>query len=127
MRFGVVQSLEGRRIAGVLAFRGWMDPSTLKDFPDVGGLRTAPLLGEAGAVAANYQLLRFEHFRADAHLIMLAMLFGLLAIMAFSLILFDRSDRVYVWLGATFLLIMASDTMTVLVAATQHQSVARGD
>jgi hypothetical protein len=38
-------------------------------------------------VAANYQLLRFEDFKADAHEIVLAMLFGLLAMMSFSLIL----------------------------------------
>jgi hypothetical protein len=127
MMFALPQSPDGSPTTRVLAFRVWMEPSTLKDFPDVGGLRTAPLLGEAGAVAANYQLLRFEDFKADAHLIVLAKLFGLLAIMAFSLILFDRSDRVYLWLGATFLLIMANDTVTVLVAATQHLSVARGD
>jgi Stage II sporulation protein E (SpoIIE) len=127
MMFALPQSPDGSPTTRVLAFRIWMDPSTLKDFPDVGGLRSAPLLGEAGAVAANYQLLQFEDFRADAHLIVLAMLFGLLAIMAFSLILFDPSDRVYVWLGATFLLIMVNDSMTVLVAATQHLSVARGD
>jgi hypothetical protein len=127
MMFALPQSPDGSPTTRVLAFRVWMEPSTLKDFPDVGGLRTAPLLGEAGAVAANYQLLRFEHFRADAHLIVLAMLFGLLAVMAFSLILFDRSDRVYVWLGATFLLIMVYDAMTVLVASTQDLSVANGD
>ena len=34
----------------------------------------------------------------------LALLFGLLAVVAFSLILFDRSDRVYLWMGALFLL-----------------------
>ncbi|HMF64682.1 MAG TPA: PP2C family protein-serine/threonine phosphatase [Edaphobacter sp.] len=127
MVFALPESPDGSPTTRLLAFRVWMESSTLKDFPNVGGLRTAPLLGEAGAVAANYQLLGFEHFRADAHLILLAMLFGLLAIMAFNLILFDRSDQVYVWLGATFLLIMANDTMTVLVAATQHLSVANGD
>jgi len=120
MMFALPRSPDGNPTTRVLAFRVWMEPSTLKDFPDVGGLRTAPLLGEAGAVAANYQLLRFEHFKADVHLIVLAMLFGLLAIMAFSLILFDPSDRVFLWLGATFLLTMAYDAVTVLVAATQQ-------
>jgi hypothetical protein len=127
MMFALPQSPDGSPATRVLVFRVWMDPTTLKDFPDVGGLRSAPLPGEAGAVAANYQLLRFEDFKADAHLIVLAMLFGLLAIVAFSLILFDPSDRVYLWLGATFLLTMAYDAATVLVAATQHLSVAEAD
>ena len=127
MTFALPQSPDGSLTTRVLAFRLWMEPSTLKDFPDVGGLRTAPLLGEAGAVEANYQLLRFEHFKADAHLIVSAMLFGLLAIMALSLILFDPSDRVFLWLGATFLLTMAYDAITFLFVETQLLSGAQGD
>ena len=127
MMFALPQSPDGSPTTRVLAFRLWMEPTTLKDYPDVGGLRSAPLLGEADAVAANYQLLRFENFRAYAHLIVLAMLFGLLAVVAFSLILFDPSDRVFLWLGATLLLTMAYDAMTVLDIATQLLSVSQWD
>ena len=40
----------------VLAFRLWMEPYMLSYSPDAGGLHTAPILGEAGAVAAGYQV-----------------------------------------------------------------------
>jgi hypothetical protein len=89
----------------VLAFRLWMEPSTLFNAPDVGGFHTAPVLGEAGAVAAGYQMRWLELIRTYASSAALALLFGLLAVVAFSLILFDRSDRVYLWMGTLFLLI----------------------
>jgi hypothetical protein len=37
----------------VLAFRFWMAPNTLVTQADTGGMHTAPLLGDAGAVAAG--------------------------------------------------------------------------
>jgi hypothetical protein len=40
----------------VLAFRLWMEPFALISGPDVGGMHSAPVLGEAGAVAAGYQI-----------------------------------------------------------------------
>ena len=84
-----------------------MEPYTLVNDPDAGGMHSAPVLGEAGAVAAGYQMRWLELIRAYASDAALALLFGLLAVVAFSLILFDRSDRVYLWMGALFLLIAA--------------------
>ena len=49
MRFALPQPANAST-PRVLAFRVWMEPSTPANYPDVGGLRTAPLLGEAGAV-----------------------------------------------------------------------------
>jgi hypothetical protein len=40
----------------VLALRIWMAPYTVTAQPDAGGLMTAPVLGEADAVAASYQI-----------------------------------------------------------------------
>ena len=40
----------------VLAFRFWMAPSTLVTQADTGGMHTAPLLGDASAVSAGYQV-----------------------------------------------------------------------
>jgi len=88
----------------VLAFRLWMEPYTLSYSPDAGGLHTAPVLGEAGAVAAGYRVRWLEQIRALAWVAVDALLFGLLAVVAFTLILFDRADRVYLWMGALFLL-----------------------
>ena len=102
--------------AQVVAFRIWMEPYTLGNAPDVGGMHSAPVLGEAGAVAAVYQTLWLELVRSYVSDAFLALLFGLLAVLAFSLILFDRSDKVYLWMGGLFLAIAAG--LAVLVIGT---------
>jgi hypothetical protein len=107
----------------VLAFRLWMEPYTLINGPDVGGMHNAPVLGEAGAVAAGYQMRWLEVIRAFAFSAAQALLFGLLAVVAFSLILFDRSDRVYLWMGALFLLIAVYNALAVLAAWTELQDI----
>ena len=110
-----------------LAFRVWMESSTPANYPDVGGLRTAPLLGEAGAVTANHQLRWLDAFRAIADHLVSAAVFGLFALAAFSLILFDRSDRVYFWLGAAFLLTAMFDALVVLLDTEQAVGMLIGD
>jgi hypothetical protein len=107
----------------VLAFRFWMAPNTLVTAPDTGGMHTAPLLGDASAVSAGYQLRRLELVRAHIAAVVEGLLFLLLAIVAFSLTRFDRSDPVYVWMGSVFLLIAAISTLAVLAAWTQTISV----
>jgi hypothetical protein len=107
----------------VLAFRLWMEPQTLVSAPDVGGMHSAPMLGEAGAVAAGYQMRWLELIRAYASAAAQAVLFALLAVVAFSLILFDRSDRVYLWMGTLFLLIAVLDALTVIGSWSEVMSV----
>jgi hypothetical protein len=107
----------------VLAFRVWMQPSTLTAQPDVGGFHTAPVLGEAGAVAASYQIRWLELVRTYAFGAIQALLFALLAAMAFSLTLFDRSDRVYLWMGAVFLSEAAAATELPFAVWTQYLSI----
>ncbi len=111
----------------VLAFRVWMEPSTPANYPDVGGLRTAPLLGEATAVNANHQLRWLDALRAVADLMVSAVAFGLIALIAFSLTLFDRSDRVYIWLGTAFLLTSMFDALVVFLDTKQYVGIAIGD
>jgi len=66
------------------------------------------VLGEAGAVTGRLSIAldgtgaRLPAFRHPGHL------YALLAVVAFSLILFDRTDRVYLWIGTVFLLQAAS-------------------
>ena len=115
MRFALPQPGNAGSTTRVLAFRVWMEPSTPANYPDVGGLRTAPLLGEAGAVNANDQLRWLDALRAVADLLISAVVFGLFALVAFSLTFFDRSDRVYLWLGAAFLLTAMFDALVVLL------------
>ena len=127
MRFALPQPGNASSPTRVLAFRVWMEPSTPANYPDVGGLRTAPLLGEAGAVTANYQLRWLDAFRAIADHLVSAVVFGLFALVAFSLTFFDRSDRVYLWLGAAFLLTAMFDAVVVLLDSTQYMGMAVGD
>jgi hypothetical protein len=109
--------------AQVLAFRLWMAPSTALAAPDVGGMHSAPVLGETGAVSADYQMRWLELIRLFAFDAALALLFVLLAVVAFTLILFDRSDRVYLWMGALFVLLAVDIALTVIAAWTEFQSV----
>jgi hypothetical protein len=107
----------------VLAFRVWMQPTTLTVQPDVGGLKDAPKLGEASAVAAIYQIQWLEAVRSYAPLVVQALLFALLAAMAFSLTLFDRSDHVYLWMGAVFLGEAALAAESAFAVWTQHLGI----
>jgi hypothetical protein len=107
----------------VLAFRVWMQPEALTTEPDAGGFHTAPELGEVRAVTAEFQLRWLELVRAYLPSAIEAHLYALLAVVAFSLILFDRSDRVYLWMGTVFLLQAASYAMTSFDVWTQRVSI----
>ena len=93
-------STERRPVTELLAFRVWMGPVRLSHHPFCGGLHYAPVLGESGAIAEKnhtewLELIQNTHSRdywVD--------LFLLLAVAAAILILFDRSDRVYLWVAA---------------------------
>lgn len=95
----------GSKSTHVIAFRMWMQPETLYQASVVGGFEAAPLLGEANAVASAHQVLFDELIRAYLWQPIEGSVFGLLGLVALSLLLFDRSDRVYVWIGALLLMI----------------------
>ena len=90
-----------------------MEPSTLVTQADTGGFHTAPTLGSVSAVSAGYQLRWLELIRTQIIGVVEGLLFLLLAGVAFSLTRFDRSDPVYVWMGAIFLLIAALQAANV--------------
>ncbi len=98
----------------VLAFRVWMEPYTLLQTPDAGGFHSAPILGDAEAVRAAYTVRWVELVRSYSPPAFEAFLFGLLGLMSFSLLLFDRSDPVYTWMGMLFLLIAVVDGIEAL-------------
>jgi len=106
-----------------VAFRLWMGPDTLLTQPDAGGLHVGPVLGESGAVAAGYQLHWQELVDAYLSYPVLGAMFALMALVAFSLVLFDRSDRVYQWIGAVFLLGAIESGLAVVVSWTQLLSM----
>ena len=107
----------------VLAFRVFMLPSTLEEAADVGGFHTAPLLGDAATVAADYQMSWLESIRGYAVAAAQIPLFGLMALLAFTLILFDRTDSVYLWMGGIFLLQAAFSALSVAGIWTQQISI----
>jgi hypothetical protein len=107
----------------VLAFRVFMLPSTLNEAADVGGFHTAPLLGHAGTVASQYQMSWLEILRAYATSAAEGILYGLMALLAFTMILFDRTDRVYRWMGALFLVVAANFFVSLLGSWSQHISI----
>ena len=102
----------------VIAFRVWMEPNTLMSSPTVGGFHGAPIFGDAAAVTAGYQSLWLQVTRTYATSPVEAVVFLLLALGAFSLIFFDPSDRVYLWMGAVFLDIVGITVVNCLVAWT---------
>ena len=105
----------------VLAFRVWMEPHTLLFEPDAGGFHNAPMLGDADVVAAHYQLAWLELVRLYASVTVVAALFLLFAIAASSLVFFDRSDPVYLWLAAVFLVTAITAATGPLSAWTQAE------
>jgi signal transduction histidine kinase len=125
MMFQLPQAVAGKSgsPAVVLAFRVWMAPYTLGTSPDPGGLHSAPLLGDADSIATECQLRRMALFRFYAAYAVEAFFYALLAMVAFSLILFDRSDQVYIWIGAVFLLTAVEASLTAMDVWTQHLSI----
>ncbi len=103
----------------VLAFRVWMEPATLAQEDTVGGLHTPPLLGEEEAVSAQHQLRWNELVRAYTGSLIEGFFFCLLGVVALSLMLFDRSDRVYLWIGAVLLSIATDRFLSVMGVWTQ--------
>jgi stage II sporulation SpoE-like protein len=122
LQFALPGSCRNSGLAGTaqtLAFRFWMAPSTLVTQPDSGGMHDAPLLGEAGMIGLHDQSQWLELIRGYAIQPVEAVVFALLAVVAFSLILFDRSDRVYLWIGLLFLTTAVSSAWGAAAVWTQ--------
>jgi hypothetical protein len=87
------------------AFRVWMNAYTLTVGDDAGGMHTAPRLGETNAIAAQ-NLVDWDHLaRTYFTQPVQFLVFGTLAILVLSLVLFDRTDRVYWWIALLFCLL----------------------
>lgn len=113
MVFSVEKSPDRSRVGAslLIAFRMWMQPQTLLQAGDVGGFESAPMLGESAAIGSVHQVLFDQLIRAYLWQPIEATVFGLLGLIALSLTLFDRSDRVYLWIAA-LLLMYAADNMS---------------
>jgi len=105
-------------VTHVLVFRVWCNPNTLNQNPDGGGLHIAPVMGNAAAVGEHYQRAWLEIIKSYGVAAAEALIYLVLAIAAGSLVLFDTSDRVYLWLAGVFLLTAANAACMCLFAWT---------
>jgi hypothetical protein len=123
VRSGPASIERGAPVTEVLAFRVWMGPVRLSHHPFSGGFHYAPVLGESGAIAAKNHTDWLELIQEFAFSGFLSGLFLLLAVVAASLILFDRSDQVYLWVAAAFLLSAFRECTFSLANWTQLVSI----
>jgi hypothetical protein len=104
----------------VIAFRVWMGKHSLLQQPQAGGMHNAPLLGDAGAIGANYQIRWQKLLGAYSPLAFEALMYALLAMMAFSLLLFDHTDRVYLWAGSLLALTAIDFALSAITSWTTY-------
>ena len=100
------------------AYRTWMGPVSLTSGIAPGGLHYAPLLLSAESKEAQYRLDRIEWILAGIYPCFSGAAFLLLAILAFSLVLFDRSDLVYLWVGGALMITVLQDVLTAVMNYT---------
>jgi len=86
-----------------VALRVWTGPWAIAD-PQGGGIHIAPVLGNDTGIRAEYHSQWLEKIRGDFFEVGQAVVFVCLAVMACSLIPFDRSSRAYAWLGVALVL-----------------------
>lgn len=95
----------------LIAFRVWMGPWDLAD-QSAGGIHIAPALGETSNIDTLYQMQWLQTVRGYIVEVVEAAAFVLLAVMAGTLIAFDRSKLAYQWFCTALLL-------TALIRANQ--------
>jgi hypothetical protein len=103
----------------VIAFRIWMSPASLLGQTDAGGFHLAPQVGTTNAVEAEYQLRWLDLVRENAIWALTGTVYSLLAVIAFSLFLFNRTDRVYFWIGSLLLMMGLGGGETALASWTR--------
>ncbi|HUV70979.1 MAG TPA: PP2C family protein-serine/threonine phosphatase [Terracidiphilus sp.] len=107
----------------LVAFRVWMGPMGLTHSPYAGGLHYAPLLGDASAIAAQVKLDWLQLVLQSAFAPFEGVLLFLLGIVSAGLILFDPSDRVYLWVAGVLLFTAFSDAALTVFTLTQQLSL----
>jgi hypothetical protein len=101
-----------------LAVRVWMGIFGPLREPDAGGLHVAPLLGDSESIAAKYKVDWYQFVHNFLYSPLQTVYLLLIALMAASMLLFDRSDRAYMWVAAVLLFSAICDfiiTMGILL------------
>lgn len=89
----------GEPRSGVLAIRVWKAPYVYYSFPDEGGLTAAPLLGSAQTLVARDKNVWYEWLRENLWNLGIALLSGLVSLLALLAWLRDRRQRMLLWLA----------------------------
>ncbi len=89
----------GRPEPGVLAIRVWKAPYVYYSFPNEGGLTGIPLLGSAAALAARDAVIWYRWLESDLYGLGLALIAGIVALLALAAWLRDRKQWMLLWLA----------------------------
>lgn len=89
-----------------IAIRMWMDPHTALIVPEAGGMHGPPVLGETPVVLAMQRLDWDAVSRSAFSEIPEGAMLLLAIAVAFSLFLLERTERAYLWLAITCLVIL---------------------
>lgn len=103
----------------VFAIRVWMGPRTLSTSYEPGGLRSKFILSTEDEIELAYLRNRSDLIASQLPLIVCAVAFVLLAILAYSLTLFAHSDRLYLWMGSALALMAISSGLRAFDLGTQ--------
>ena len=106
----------------VFAYRTWMGPLSVISGIAPGGLHYAPILLSSQSKEAQYRSDRVEWILAGIYPCFGGAAFLLLAILAISLVLFDRSDPVYLWVAGALMVTVLQDLATAVMNYTQLMS-----
>lgn len=101
-----------------IAFRVWMGPMGLTHSAFAGGIHYAPWFGVRSAIAEHTRLDWLEQTVQSAYAPFEGTLLFLLGIVAAGLILFDRSDTVYLWVSAVLIFTALSDAVLAVFTMT---------
>ena len=100
------------------AYRVWMGPVGMTYSISPGGIHYAPLLLAAGGMGAQSKLDWSEVTVQYIYACFEGSVFLLLAMLAASVMLFDRSDLVYLWVAGALMITVIMDAVTILMNFT---------
>src|ERR1017187_7504739 len=100
------------------AYRVWMGPVGMTYSISPGGIHYAPLLLAAGGMGAQSKLDWSEVTVQYIYACFEGSVFLLLGMLAASVMLFDRSDLVYLWVAGALMITVIMDAVTILMNFT---------
>jgi hypothetical protein len=120
--FLIPESLTQERSDLLVAVRVWMGPWMLAGV-DAGGIHIAPVLGNVAGARAVYQVQWLERIRGELPELLPMALFIGLAIMAFTLGLFEREKSGLRWLAVSLVLLTLVRGNLVAFWCSQAESI----